>query len=120
MENKDITVEEIRDKGINDFIEKNPFLKCPRCKCWRDTKDFISKKSRRRLKTCIKCREFVRKYNWGKCINHPEIKAMNCKKCLCPHGEYKHKCHSICNLSGHIPDDKILEKHKEKYYRGPL
>ena len=33
--------------------------KCPKCRCWRNNKDFIKKD--KVLKTCDKCREFSKK-----------------------------------------------------------
>ena len=56
--------------------EKTETKKCPKCRCYRLTDEFINSKGRV-LKTCSFCREAGKKYR---------------EKHLCPHGKQKAHC----------------------------
>jgi len=54
-------------------------VKCPRCKCYRTEEDFI--KEGRRLKTCINCRSYSKKYRLKRQMCTHNLEKYFCKDC---------------------------------------
>ena len=83
---------------------KTKHLKCPNCRCWRKHKKFLNDKGRL-LKTCKKCRNYMREYMRKKKCEHNKQKSL-CKECggssICEHNRQKSRCKdcggsSICD-----------------------
>ena len=68
--------------------------KCKRCKCHRLPEEFLNNKGRK-LKTCVKCRELVKKSREKNKCEHGRQKY-TCKECgggsICEHGRQKSFC----------------------------
>jgi hypothetical protein len=75
-------------------MEEKCDVKCTHCKTYRYEKDFISDRNRR-LKTCSRCREFVRISQAKHKCEHNKQKSL-CKDCggshICEHNRIKGQC----------------------------
>jgi len=86
------------DNKINQEVEQQP--KCHRCKCYRDISDFVNSKGKK-LKTCIYCRNFAKKYREK---NKEKAKAYRIKNQHKYKGKYPkidpevHRRKEICRL----------------------
>ena len=59
-------------------INEAKHLKCPSCKCYRLSESFLNK-TKRKLKTCSKCRDFNKKYRKKKKNNPLFPSSINVK-----------------------------------------
>ena len=107
-------------------------VKCSRCKCWREPKVFLNTKGRK-LKTCIKCRDYVKilrdknrcehkrekrkcKDCGGGCICEHKRERTTCKKCgggsICEHNRIRSQCKD-CGGGSICEHNKIRSKCKD-------
>jgi hypothetical protein len=90
-------------------MEEVKHEKCKRCKCWRLPEDFLNE-TRRKLKSCLNCRNIDKIYRNNYKCEHNIIKTQ-CKECggssICEHNKRRVSCKE-CGGS------QICEHNKEK------
>jgi len=76
-------------------------VKCPRCKCYRTEEDFF--KEGRKLKTCINCRSYSKKYRLKHQMCTHNLHKFRCIDCggsqICIHNKQRQWCK---NCSGSV------------------
>jgi len=94
-------------------------VKCPRCKCYRTEEDFF--KEGRKLKTCINCRSYSKKYRLKHQMCTHNLEKYFCRKCdgtqICKDNKQIYLCKKCSNpISVSIRQWIFTSKQSDKKY----